>query len=63
MLSSLQNHAYGSFVEGFSTANVLFLLALQPNHRKYHESIVTTVQERWGNQIVHWNVADEQLRR
>lgn len=58
MLSALQHHAAGSFVEGFSTANVLFLLALQPTHRKYHEPIVATVRERWGDQVAHWNVAD-----
>jgi hypothetical protein len=58
MLASLHDRTPGSFVEAFSTANVVFLMALQPEHHKYHKLIVGSVQERWGNQIVHWNLAD-----
>lgn len=58
MLASLHERTPGSLVEAFSTANVVFLMALQPKHHEYHKSIVGTVQERWGDQIVHWNFAN-----
>lgn len=60
MLRELQRHTPDSFVAGFATKHVLFLLALQPDHRKYHGAIVATVRERWSDQIIHWNVASEQ---
>lgn len=45
-----------SFVEAFSTPNVVFLMALQPNHLAYHKGIVQTVQKRWCGQIYHWAI-------
>ena len=60
MLAALRERAAGSFVEAFSTAHVVFLLALQPRHQHYHEPIVSTVRDRWGDQIVHWSLADVQ---
>ncbi len=42
MLASLRERTRGSFVEAFSTAHVVFLMALQPRHQNLHESIVGT---------------------
>lgn len=60
MLRALEDRAPESCVAGFSTASVLFLLALQPAHRKHHNAIVSAVQARWGDQIAHWRLADAQ---
>ncbi|MEO1929451.1 MAG: hypothetical protein ABGX51_03660 [Gammaproteobacteria bacterium] len=51
MLKLLSEKTEGSIVEAFSTPNVVFLLALQPEHHCYHESIVHSVQKTWVNQI------------
>ena len=53
MLKDLQDNAPDSLVEAFSTSNVLFLLALQPEHHCFHRPIVELVRERWGGQIEH----------
>ncbi len=54
MLESLSDVAAGAFVEAFSTPYVVFLLALQPEHRDLHEAIVRSVQVNWAGQINHW---------
>lgn len=50
-LAELQEAAPGSTVEAFSTSRVVFFMALQPNHQKFHHPIVKTVQKRWDGQI------------
>ncbi len=60
MLASLRERTRGSFVEAFSTSHVVFLMALQSRHQNLHASIVGTVRRRWGDQIVHWSLADAQ---
>ena len=60
MLESLRTHAAGARVEAFSSSNVLFSLALQPRHHHHHNSIVKTVQNRWGEQMTHWSVENPQ---
>ena len=54
MLGSLSEVTEGSYVEAFSTAHVVFLMALQPKHQRFHNPIVNTVQERWKGQIQSW---------
>jgi hypothetical protein len=54
MLHEFQHHTDGSFVEAFSTPNVVFFLALQPQHQLHHPAIVKYVQKNWGSQIQHW---------
>lgn len=56
MLSTLQDRTQGSMVCAFSTANVVFLLALQPHHQKYYQAIRQSVEQHWGNQIKHWEL-------
>ena len=56
MLGALTEATPGSFVEAFSTSNVVFLMALQPEHRGFHESIVSSVQDSWEGQIHHWEL-------
>lgn len=56
MLEALQHSTPGSTVEAFSTPHVLFLMALQPRHQKFHAAIVDAVQERWKGQIRHWEL-------
>jgi hypothetical protein len=53
MLTELHDTTPNSLVEAFRTSDVLFLLALQPNHQKYHENIVRSVQSKWKGQIDH----------
>ena len=53
MLNDLQHSTPDSFVETFSTSNVLFLLALQPEHQCFHRPVVKLVRERWSGQIEH----------
>ena len=62
MLESLKKATPGSHVDAFSTSNVVFLLALQPEHKRFHEAIVSSVQERWEGQIRHWELTLAQLR-
>ena len=61
MLGSLAEATPGSFVEAFSTSHVVFLMALQPEHQRFHQTIVDTVQESWEGQIRHWDLALAQL--
>jgi hypothetical protein len=56
MLGSLTEATPGSFVEAFSTSNVVFLMALQPEHQCFHEAFVDSVQDRWTGQIHHWEL-------
>ncbi len=51
MLNSLSEKTPNSTVEAFSTSNVVFLLALQPNHHQYHQPIVSLVESKWCDQI------------
>jgi hypothetical protein len=54
MLEELKNATPCSLVESFSTSNVVFLMALQPNHQNFHSKIVSLVQQNWEGQIQHW---------
>ncbi len=56
MMASLRQASPDSLVEAFSTPHVVFLMALQPRHRSFHEPIIRTVQERWAGQIHHWDL-------
>lgn len=56
MLEALNNTAGGSYVEAFSTSNVVFLLALQAKHHHLHETVVESVQAKWAGQIKHWEL-------
>ena len=51
MLDALRVATPGSIVEAFSTPHVVFLLALQPEHKRFHEAIVNSVQKDWRGQI------------
>lgn len=53
MLSVLHKRTPSSLVCAFSTANVVFLLALQPEHQKYYKAIRQSVNQRWGKEIKH----------
>ncbi len=56
MLTALRSAASDSYVEAFSTANVVFLMALQPDHHYVHSPIVDLVQKNWAGQITHWEL-------
>jgi hypothetical protein len=56
MLEALSEATPGSSVEAFSTANVIFLMALQSRHHRFHQSICETVQSRWQSRIRHWDL-------
>ena len=56
MLEVLKEATPGSFMEAFSTSNVVFLMALQPENKRFHEAIVSSVQQRWEGQIHHWQL-------
>ena len=58
MLEALGGATPGSSVEAFSTPNVVFLMALQAGHLKFHEAIVKSVQQGWEGQIQHWEPLD-----
>jgi len=60
MLEALKEATPGSFVEAFSTSNVVFLMALQPRHQHFHEAIVKSVQDKWEGQIHHWELTRAQ---
>jgi hypothetical protein len=60
MLEVLRIATPGSFVDAFSTPNVVFLMALQPEHREFHETIVSSIQENWEGQIQHWELTHAQ---
>ncbi len=51
MSLSLSQATPGSLVESFSTPHVVFLMALQPNHQRFHADIVNSVLHAWGGQI------------
>lgn len=53
-LEILKEATPDSLVEAFSTSNVVFLMALQPAHKKFHPAIVEHVMENWSGQIQHW---------
>jgi hypothetical protein len=55
MLEAVRLSTPGSLVEAFSTVNVVFLMALQPEHHKRHDAIVGSVQDRWKRRIKHWD--------
>lgn len=54
MLRELGRATPGSLVEAFSTPHVVFLMALQPHHHRYHSATVNLVQKKWEGQIHHW---------
>jgi hypothetical protein len=56
MMDALRQHTPGGFVEAFSTTYVVFLMALQPPHRRYHAGIVDLTQARWCGEIRHWDL-------
>jgi hypothetical protein len=51
MRDALRDAAPGSLVTAFSTARVVFLLALQPDHRGKREAVLRSIAERWEGQI------------
>ncbi len=51
MVNTLKEKAPESLVHPFTTSNVLFLMALQPNHQRFYDEIINSVQEKWGNEI------------
>ena len=53
MLEAVRLATPGSLVEAFSTVNVVFLMALQPQHHNRHDAIVDSVQDRWKGRINH----------
>lgn len=63
MLEALKKVTSGSTVEAFSTSNVVFLMALQPQHQRFHKPIVGSVQERWKGQIHHWELTKDQQEK
>lgn len=48
VFDDLPRYASGSLIEVFSTPNVAFFLALQPDHKKYLSAIVSDVQGHWS---------------
>jgi hypothetical protein len=50
----LQEMAKGSKISTFATPRVVFFMALQLEHQKYHDSIVATVEKHWGAKIQLW---------
>jgi len=51
MLKALALATPGSSIGAFGTPHVVFLMSLQPNHKKHRKAIVDLVQEKWGEQI------------
>ena len=47
----LSHAAPSSLLEAFATPRVVFFLALQPAHQRFHPAIVDAVQHRWSGQI------------
>jgi len=56
MLESLNDLAENSIVEAFSTPRVVFLMALQPEHKHFREPIIEKVNGSWEGQIKHWGL-------
>ncbi len=51
MRDALRCAAPGSFAVAFSTARVVFLMALQPGHRRKWDAILGRIAESWEGQI------------
>ena len=51
MLKNLSDNTKNLVVEAFSTSNVVFLLALQPEHHHTYESIINNVESNWVGQM------------
>lgn len=47
----LQKNTKVSLIAAFTTSHVVFFLVLQPEHHKYHNSIVENVAKYWAKQI------------
>jgi hypothetical protein len=58
LMDTLRNATPGSHVEAFSTPHVVFLMALQPEHYRFHKAIIRSVKENWEGQIRPWAPAD-----
>jgi len=56
MLKSLNDLAEHSSVEAFSTQRVVFLLALQPEHHHFRQTIIDKVNVSWRGQIKNWGL-------
>jgi len=54
LLENLSESARGSIVNAFSTSNVVFLIALQPDHHQFHKPIIDSVHNAWQGQIESW---------
>ena len=50
-MAELSRAAPKSLLEAFSTPRVVFFMALQPSHRRFHPAIADAVQHRWAGQI------------
>lgn len=50
-LGELSHAAPNSLVEAFYTSRVVFFMALQPSHQRFHPAIVDSVQSSWAGQI------------
>ena len=61
MLEALKAITPGSLVAAFSTVNVVFLMALQPEHHDKHGAIVDVIQRRWKDRIKHRGFVEESL--
>ena len=55
-LCALRSRTPDACITGFRTDRVLFLLALQPNHRQYLQNIKKRVQTCWAPTIVCWDL-------
>lgn len=51
MLNSLAEVTERSVVAAFATSNVVFLLALQPEHHSFYQNIIDEVKNRWSDKI------------
>lgn len=51
IMTSLHVNTPGSMLTAFTTPNVLFCLALQPSHTVFYSGILSTVADRWCDQI------------
>lgn len=56
MLTALHERTPGSLVSAFSTANVVFLMALQPKHQKQYKAIEQSISKRWSDKVKHWQL-------
>lgn len=50
-LVELDHAAPNSLLEAFCTPRVVFFMALQPSHQRFHSAIVDAVQRHWTGQI------------